>query len=192
MKCSAPIAYGWPRREKLFGSSTRVLSLTRQPARRRHRSLISTRRRNDICERQMIAGMRRQSHDPISKLELREEEVTRLQPQRLSRVENQSSRSRHLTNAVKDNIVLKQRCNRPGKALQPWPSRCWARRSRHCRRLPGDGPAHRASMSCCTRPSPPQRQPPTHRATIATQPSAYLPSYANAPLTRWRARPRPS
>jgi hypothetical protein len=53
--------------------------------------------------------MRDQLHNALSKVELREEEVTRL-PDRNAYLESELKlQERHLTNALNDNIVLKQK-----------------------------------------------------------------------------------
>ena len=62
-----------------------------------------------VFERQMVARIRDQLHNALSKLELREEEVTRLRGRNAYLESELTLQERHLTNALKDNIVLKQK-----------------------------------------------------------------------------------
>jgi len=68
--------------------------------------------KDGIFERQMVASMRDQLHNALSKLELREEEVTRLRDRNAYLESELKLQERHLTNALKDNIVLKQKLAR--------------------------------------------------------------------------------
>ena len=65
--------------------------------------------KDGIFERQMIASMRDQLHNASSKLDLREEEVTRLRARTAYLESELKLQERHLTDALKDNIVLKQK-----------------------------------------------------------------------------------
>lgn len=53
--------------------------------------------------------MRNELHNALSKLELREEEVARLRVRNAHLESELKLQERHLTNALKDNIVLKQK-----------------------------------------------------------------------------------
>lgn len=64
--------------------------------------------RDGIYEREMVAGMQDELRNALLKLELREQDVARLE-QRSAHLERELKlQEQHLTNALKDNIVLKQ------------------------------------------------------------------------------------
>jgi K+ transporter len=65
--------------------------------------------KDGIFERQMVASTPDQLQNALSKLELREEEVTRLRDRNAYLESELKLQERHLTNALKDNIVLKQK-----------------------------------------------------------------------------------
>ncbi len=65
--------------------------------------------KDGIFERQMVAGTRETLHDTLLKLDLREEEVARLRERNTHLESELKLQERHLTNAPKDNIVLKQK-----------------------------------------------------------------------------------
>ncbi len=77
--------------------------------------------KDGIFERQMVAGTRETLHDTLLKLDLREEEVARLRERNAHLESELKLQERHLTNAPKDNIVLKQKL-----ALKPAGRRWWA------------------------------------------------------------------
>ena len=62
-----------------------------------------------VFDRQMVASTRDQSHNALSKLELREEEMTRLRARNAYLESELKLQERHLANALKDNIVLKKK-----------------------------------------------------------------------------------
>ena len=64
-----------------------------------------------------------------------------------------------------------ERRNHSGKVPRPWRRRCQPRRCCHHRIRPGNTPVRRPTS--CTQPKPALRQPPRHRATIATQPRRF-------------------
>jgi hypothetical protein len=64
--------------------------------------------KDGVFERQMVASMRERLHNALSKLELREEELARLRERNAYLESELKLQERHLTNALKDNIVLKQ------------------------------------------------------------------------------------
>jgi hypothetical protein len=65
--------------------------------------------KDGVFERQMVASTRDQFHNALSELELREEEVTRLRDRNAYLESELKLQERYLTNALKDNIVLKQK-----------------------------------------------------------------------------------
>jgi hypothetical protein len=65
--------------------------------------------KDGVFERQMVASMRDRLRNALSKLELREEEVTQLRERNAYLESELKLQERHLTNALKDNVVLKQR-----------------------------------------------------------------------------------
>jgi hypothetical protein len=65
--------------------------------------------KDGIFERQMVTRIRDQLRNAASKLELREEEVTRLGDRNAYPESELKLQERHLTNALKDNIMLKQK-----------------------------------------------------------------------------------
>ncbi len=65
--------------------------------------------KDGIFERQMVAATREKLHNALSKLDLREEEVDRLRERNAHLESELKLQERHLTNALKDNIVLKQK-----------------------------------------------------------------------------------
>jgi hypothetical protein len=62
----------------------------------------------------MVEGMRDQLHNALVQLELREQDVARLQARNAYLEGELKLQALHLTNALKDNIVLKQQ-QRPPK-----------------------------------------------------------------------------
>jgi hypothetical protein len=64
--------------------------------------------RDGIYERAMIDSLRDQLHNALSKVELREQDVARLVQRNAYLEAELKLQERHLTNALKDNIVLKQ------------------------------------------------------------------------------------
>lgn len=75
--------------------------------------------KDGIYERAMIESMREQLHNALLKLELREEDVARLE-QRNAYLEGELQlQEQHITNALKDNIVLKQQlAQKPARRLK--------------------------------------------------------------------------
>jgi hypothetical protein len=68
--------------------------------------------KDGIFEREMIASMRDQLRNALSKLEVREDEVSRLRDRNVYLESEVKLQERHLTNALKDNVVLKQQLAR--------------------------------------------------------------------------------
>jgi len=68
--------------------------------------------KDGVFERAMIARMRGQLRSALSKLELREEDVARLRERNAYLEAELKNQERHHTNALKDNIALKQRLER--------------------------------------------------------------------------------
>ena len=65
--------------------------------------------KDGVFDRQMVASTRDQSHNALSKLELREKEMTRLRARNAYLESELKLQERHLANALKDNIVLKKK-----------------------------------------------------------------------------------
>ena len=65
--------------------------------------------KDGIFEREMIASLRKQLRIALSKMELREEEVTRLRDRNAHLESELKLQERHLTNALKDKIALEQK-----------------------------------------------------------------------------------
>jgi hypothetical protein len=72
--------------------------------------------KDGVFERAMIARMREQLRSALSKLELREEDVARLRERNAYLEAELRNQERHHTNALKDNIALKQRLERLERA----------------------------------------------------------------------------
>jgi len=68
--------------------------------------------KDGVFEREMVASMRDQLRSALSKLELREEDVARLRERNAYLEAELKNQERHQTNALKDNIALKQRLER--------------------------------------------------------------------------------
>jgi len=68
--------------------------------------------KDGIFERQMVESMRDRLHDALSKLKLREEDVSRLGDRNAYLEAELKAQERGLTNALKDNILLKQQLAR--------------------------------------------------------------------------------
>jgi len=64
--------------------------------------------KDGIYEREMVEGMRNSLHNALSKLELREQDVARLELRNAYLEGELKLQEQHLTNALKDNIMLKQ------------------------------------------------------------------------------------
>ena len=76
--------------------------------------------KDGLFERDMVASMRDQLHAPLSKPALREDEAARLRERNAALEAELKTHGQHLTNALKDNVVLKQqlaqkRRDRPSK-----------------------------------------------------------------------------
>ena len=61
-----------------------------------------------VCGREMFVGMRDQLHNALLKLEVRQQEVARLETRNAYLESELKLQEQHLTNALKDNVVLKQ------------------------------------------------------------------------------------
>ena len=64
--------------------------------------------KDGVFERQMVAGVRDQLRNALSKLAVREAEVTRLRDRNDQLESELKLQGQHLTAALKDNVVLKQ------------------------------------------------------------------------------------
>ena len=68
--------------------------------------------KDGVFEREMVASMRDRLSSALSKLALREEEVARLRERNAHLEAELKTQGQHLTIALKDNVVLKQRLER--------------------------------------------------------------------------------
>ena len=68
--------------------------------------------KDGIFEREMIARLREQLRNALSKAELREEEATRLRERNAYLESELKTQERHLTNALKDKVTLEQKLAR--------------------------------------------------------------------------------
>jgi len=65
--------------------------------------------KDGVFEREMIASLREQLRIALSKMEVREEEVARLRDRNAHLESELKLQERHLTNALKDKVVLEQK-----------------------------------------------------------------------------------
>jgi hypothetical protein len=68
--------------------------------------------KDGVFERQMVTRMRDQLRNALLQLELRDEEVARLRDRNADLESDLKLQERHLTNALKDNVMLKQQLAR--------------------------------------------------------------------------------
>ena len=68
--------------------------------------------KDGVFEREMIASLREQLRNALSKMELREEEVARLRDRNAHLESELKLQERHLTNALKDKVTLEQKLAR--------------------------------------------------------------------------------